>query len=133
MKLEEWKAAQADVWGAGNWQAIAETELFPVHDTLIEQLSPTPGERWLDLATGTGAVALRAARRGAEVSAQDLASDLIETARRAAADEGLAVRFDVGDAEHLPYADASFDVVSSVHGIVFAADHSAVARELGRV
>jgi SAM-dependent methyltransferase len=133
MRLKQWKAAQARVWGSANWQAIAEAELFRVHDALIERLGPTPGERWLDLATGTGAVALRAARAGAEVIAQDLAPGLIETARTMAAQEGLSVRFDVGDAERLAYPDASFDVVSSAHGVVFATDHSAVARELSRV
>jgi SAM-dependent methyltransferase len=133
MRLKQWKAAQARVWGSANWQAIAEAELFRVHDALVERLGPRPGERWLDLATGTGAVALRAARAGAEVSAQDLAPGLIETARTMAARDGLSVRFEVGDAERLDYPDASFDVVSSAHGVVFATDHSAVARELGRV
>ena len=69
--------------------------------------NPQPGERWLDLATGTGAVALRAARAGARVSGQDLAPGLIETARRLAAEEGLSVAFEVGDAERLGYRDAS--------------------------
>jgi SAM-dependent methyltransferase len=108
MRLTECKTAQARVWGSANWQAIAEAELSHVHDSLVERLAPTPGERWLDLATGTGAVALRAARAGAEVSA--LAPELIATARRLAAEEGLSVRFDIGDAERLGYADASFDV-----------------------
>jgi SAM-dependent methyltransferase len=133
MRLADWKTAQAGVWGSANWQAIAEAELFHVHDTLVERLAPARGECWLDLATGTGAVALRAARAGAEVSAQDLAPELIATARSLAAEEGLPVRFDVGDAERLAHPDASFDVVSSAHGVVFAADHSAVAGELGRV
>lgn len=63
----------------------------------------------------------------------DLASRLIETARRRAAELGLAVQFDVGDVERLPYGDAPFDVVSSAHGVVFAVDHRAVAAELARV
>lgn len=87
-------------------------------DELVARLAPSPGERWLDLATGTGAVALRAARAGAEVTGLDLAPQLIETAKRLAAEEGRRLRFDVGDAERLPYADAYFDVVSSAHGIV---------------
>jgi SAM-dependent methyltransferase len=129
----DWDFEQAAVWGSAAWQNIAATELFPVHDELVERLAPRPGERWLDLATGTGAVALRAARAGAEVTAQDLSPALIETARRLAADEGLAIRFDVGNAERLPYPDASFDVLSSAHGVVFTADHAAMARELARV
>jgi SAM-dependent methyltransferase len=131
--LAEWKAEQARVWGSALWQDVAETVLFHVHDELVKRLGPQPGERWLDLATGTGAVALRAARAGAQVTAQDLAPALVETARRLAAEQRLSVRFDVGDAEHLPYSDASFDVVSSAHGVVFAVDHAAVARELARV
>jgi ubiquinone/menaquinone biosynthesis C-methylase UbiE len=98
----------------------------------VTRLAPKPRERWLDLATGSGAVALRAARVGAQVTAQDLAPELVETARQRAAEQGLSVRFDVGDAERLPYADATFDVVSSAHGIVFAVDHTAVAREIAR-
>jgi SAM-dependent methyltransferase len=67
------------------------------------------------------------------VTGLDLAPGLIETAKRLASDRGLSVRFDVGDVERLPYEDASFDVVSSAHGIVFAVDHGAVAGELARV
>jgi SAM-dependent methyltransferase len=78
-------------------------------------------------------VALRAARAGADVTAQDLASELIATARQLAAVRGLTVRFDVGDAERLGYPAASFDVVSSAHGVVHAFDHTAVASELARV
>jgi 2-polyprenyl-3-methyl-5-hydroxy-6-metoxy-1,4-benzoquinol methylase len=89
VRLAQWKSAQARIWGSAGWQAIAESELFRVHDTLVERLTPAPGERWLDLATGTGAVALRAARAGAEVTAQDLAPGLIETAKKIAAREAL--------------------------------------------
>jgi ubiquinone/menaquinone biosynthesis C-methylase UbiE len=125
------KADQARIWGAAAWEQIAERQLYPVHDELVARLAPQQGERWLDLATGTGAVALRAARAGAVVTGQDLAPELIATARRLAA--GLDVRFDVGDAERLDYVDAAFDVVSSAHGVVHAYDHRAVAGELARV
>jgi SAM-dependent methyltransferase len=131
--VASWKAEQARVWGDASWQNVAERVLSPVHDQLVARLAPHKGERWLDLATGTGAVALRAARAGARVTAQDLAPALVETARRLATKQGLEVRFDLGDAERLPYPDASFDVVSSAHGVVFATDHSAVASELARV
>jgi ubiquinone/menaquinone biosynthesis C-methylase UbiE len=132
-ELAELKADQARIWGSASWQNIAERQLFPVHDELVARLDPRPGARWLDLATGTGAVALRAARAGADVSAQDLAAPLIDTARELAAAEGLGVDFAVGDAERLDYPDASFDVVASAHGVVHAYDHRAVARELARV
>jgi SAM-dependent methyltransferase len=73
--------------------------LAPVHERLVRALEARPGVRWLDVATGTGALALLAARGGADVSGVDLAPKLIETARRLAAEEGLAIRFEVGDAE----------------------------------
>lgn len=120
------------MWGSAPWQRVAET-LAPLHDHLVEALSPRAGELWLDAATGTGAVAIRAARAGAEVTGLDLAPRLVETARRLAAEEGLVIRFDAGDCEHLPYEDASFDVVASAVGVIFAPDHGAVARELARV
>lgn len=129
---KHWTAEQARVWGSASWQQIADAVLYEVHDELVKRLAPRPGERWLDLATGSGAVALRAARAGARVTAQDLAPGLVETGRKLAAEQGLTVRFDVGDSAQLAYADASFDVVSSAHGIVFATDHAAVARELAR-
>ncbi len=132
MAFESLKTCQAEMWGAAPWERFAET-LAPLHDHLIAKLSPRAGERWLDAATGTGAVAIRAARAGAEVTGLDLAPRLVETARRLAADEGLAIRFDLGDCEDLPYDDASFDVVASAVGVIFAPDHGAVARELARV
>jgi SAM-dependent methyltransferase len=132
MGFEELKARQREIWGSAPWERVAET-LADLHDDLVERLAPRPGERWLDLATGTGAVALRAARTGACVTGLDLAPALIETATRLAAAENLAIRFDVGDVEDLPYEEASFDVVSSAVGVIFAPDHEAVARELVRV
>jgi SAM-dependent methyltransferase len=132
MGFEELKARQREVWGSAPWERVAET-LSDLHEAVVEQLGPRPGERWLDLATGTGAVALRAARAGARVTGIDLAPALIEKAKRFAAEENLAIRFHVGDVEDLPYAEASFDVVSSAVGVIFAPDHEAVARELARV
>jgi SAM-dependent methyltransferase len=99
----------------------------------VAALDPGPGIRWLDVATGTGGVALRAARAGAEVTGLDLSEDMLGKAKRAAAAEGLDVRLDAGDAERLPYEDASFDVVSSCFGVIFAPDPEAAAGELGRV
>jgi SAM-dependent methyltransferase len=130
--FESLKTRQAEMWGSAPWERVAET-LAPLHNHLIEELFPQAGERWLDAATGTGAVAIRAARAGAEVIGLDLAPRLVETAKRLAAEEGLAIRFDVGDCEDLPYQDASFDVVASAVGVMFAPDHGAVARELARV
>src|SRR5687768_727036 len=107
MPFEELKAKQSSMWGTGSYEPIVGlTE--EVHERLVERLDPQPGERFLDVATGTGAVALRAAGFGADVTGVDLAPALVETARRRADHEGLSVRFDVGDAENLPYEDGSF-------------------------
>jgi SAM-dependent methyltransferase len=128
----ELKARQAVVWGSAPWERMA-ADAADIYEDLIARLGVTPGVTWLDLATGTGAIALRAAERGAVVTGQDLAPALIGTARKLAAEKGLDVAFDVGDCEELPYPDASFDVVSSAQGVVFAPDHRAVAGQLARV
>ncbi len=132
MTFEELKRKQSVMWGTGTYDRISQT-VADVHEALVSGLRPQPGEPWLDLATGTGQVAFRAARAGAAVTGLDLAPALLETAQRLAAENGLSIRFDAGDAEHLPYEDASFDVVSSSFGAMFAPDHAAVARELARV
>lgn len=131
-RLGALKAAQALAWGAAPFEPIAAT-MADIHDALVGALGPRPGEAWLDVATGTGPVALRAARAGARVTGLDLAAPLLETARRLASAEGLTARFEPGDCEHLPYPDSSFDVVASALGVIFAPDHAAVAAELARV
>ena len=132
MPFDELKARLGEVWSSAPWERVAPM-LAPVHEQLVRLLEPQPGLRWLDVATGTGAVAQLAARAGAVVTGVDLAPGLIETAQRLAAEQGLEIVFEVGDAEALPVAHASFDVVSSSMGIIFAPDHAAVARELARV
>src|SRR5712691_5068062 len=118
MAFEQLKQRQSVVWGSAPFENVAD-EVSDVHDQLVAELDPQPGERWLDVATGTGAVAVRAARAGAEVTGSDLAPALIETAKRLAAEEGLSIDYEVADAEQLPYEDASFDVVSSSFGAIF--------------
>jgi SAM-dependent methyltransferase len=118
------------MWGSADYDRMAR-RFADVHDDVVRRLEPGPGLRWLDVATGTGEVALRAARAGADVTGVDIAPRLLEQARAKA--DGLQIRFDEGDAELLPYEDAAFDVVSSVFGAMFAGDHHAVARELARV
>jgi ubiquinone/menaquinone biosynthesis C-methylase UbiE len=116
----------------GPYQRVAET-ISDIHELVVERLNPQPGERWLDLACGTGAVAERAAARGAAVTGVDLAPALIKTAAERATERGLDIDYRVGDCERLDLHDASFDIVSSTCGIMFAPNHEATARELGRV
>jgi ubiquinone/menaquinone biosynthesis C-methylase UbiE len=132
MPFEELKAKMAHVWGSAPWER-AEHTLEVVHEHLVRVLAPRRGMRFLDIGTGAGAVARRAARAGADVVGVDPAAGLVESARRLAAEEGLDIRFDVGDAEALPYEDASFDAVASSMGLIFAPDHARAARELARV
>jgi SAM-dependent methyltransferase len=122
----------SEVWSSGTYERLAGW-FTPVHERLVELLHVEPGERLLDLATGTGAVAILAARAGADVTGLDLAEPMLAKARAAAEEAGVEVRFDLGNVEHLPYEDGSFDVIASSFGLVFAPDHANVADELRRV
>jgi SAM-dependent methyltransferase len=132
MAHEELKQRQSVMWGNGPYQRITET-LGDVHERVIAALAPEPGDRWLDVACGTGAIAERAAVAGADVTGLDLSPVLIETAQERAAEQGLEIEYVVGDAEALPFEDGSFTKLSSAVGIMFAPDHEAVASELARV
>ena len=131
MAFEELKRRQATAWSAAPFEHL-EPDIAVMHDDLVERLAPGPGVRWLDVGCGPGAVAMRAARAGADVTGIDLAPGLIETAKRRASEEGLSIHYQVGDAEGLPVAAAGFDVVSSSVGVIFAPDHRAAAAELAR-
>jgi ubiquinone/menaquinone biosynthesis C-methylase UbiE len=120
------------MWGAGNYELVAQ-RFGEIHDELVARLVPRAGERWLDLATGTGEVALRAARAGASAVGVDVAGALLDQARAKAERDGLQVEWQLGDAQALEQPDAAFDVVSSCFGVIFAPDHGAVAAELARV
>jgi SAM-dependent methyltransferase len=130
--FEELKERQSVAWGAAPFELV-ESSIAVMHDDLVGRLHPRSGEQWLDVGCGAGAVAMRAARAGADVTGLDLSPVLIETATRRAEGDGLRIQYEVGDAEALPFGDASFDVVSSSVGAVFAPDQLAVARELARV
>ncbi len=132
MPYEELKRRHSVMWGSAPYQRVTET-IADIHEIVIERLDPRPGRRWLDLACGTGAVAERAAARGAEVTGIDLAPALIETAIERATELGLEIDYRVGDCERLDLPDAGFDTVSSICGVMFAPDHAATARELARV
>ena len=122
----------AELWSGATYECIAET-LAPIHERLVAALDPRRGERVLDLACGTGGVALRAARTGADVVGLDISPDQLEKARAAAAAARLPIRFDEGDCHALPYESAGFDVVASAFGMIFATSHAKTAAELARV
>jgi ubiquinone/menaquinone biosynthesis C-methylase UbiE len=132
MAFEELKQKQSVIWGSGPYERLPE-HYEPLLQHLARAIDAQPGERVLDVATGTGALAVRLASVGADVTGVDFAPALIETAKRLAAEQGLDIRYEAGDAENLPYEDASFDVVASSLGSMFAPDHHAVAKELARV
>ena len=122
----------SDVWSLGQYEKLA-ARFAPVQDEVVDRVRIQPGERVLDVATGTGEVAVRAANLGARVTAIDIAAPMIEKARRRAEEAGAEISFDVGDAEYLPYEDACFDAIVSNFGLIFAPDHANVASELARV
>jgi ubiquinone/menaquinone biosynthesis C-methylase UbiE len=133
MAFEELKQKQSVMWGNGPYERVTDT-LADAHELVVERMAAQPGERWLDLATGTGAVAKQAARAGAQVTGIDLAPALIETAKREAAEAGLDIDFRVGDCENLEGIDTgSFDIATSTCGVMFAPNHEATAAELARV
>jgi ubiquinone/menaquinone biosynthesis C-methylase UbiE len=133
-QLLELKSKLKDTWMAGDFGQIAKL-LEPTAADFIDRLHLKPGAALLDVACGTGNLAIPAARAGANVIGVDIASNLIEQARKRAAQEGLANRahFDEGDAEQLAFPDAQFDVVVSMYGAMFAPRPERVAAELLRV
>ena len=132
MAFEELKERQGVMWGSAPFEVVAET-IADVHQAVVDAAGPAGGLRWLEVACGTGGVAERAARAGADVTGIDLAPALIGTAKRRAAEQGLDIDYRVGDAENLDAEDASFGVVTSTFGVMFAPDHRRAASELGRV
>ena len=119
-------------WVAGDFGQIAKYYTKDAED-FINRLNLKPGMKVLDVACGTGNTALPAARAGADVTGVDIAPNLVEQARENAKREGLNARFDEGDAEALPYEDASFDAVVTMFGAMFAPRPELVAAELKRV
>lgn len=119
-------------WGRGRYESTAE-QLLPGAKAVVEAARLQPGERVLDVGTGTGSAAFMAARAGARVVAVDPAPRLLDVARRQALTEGLEVEFAEGEAADLPVADDSCEVVLSNFAVILAADPPAVVAELVRV
>jgi SAM-dependent methyltransferase len=131
--LIDLKHTHRATWAAGDYAAVAEhIDAVPPRD-LLNSLAIAPGDDVLDVAAGTGNVALRAAAAGARVVGLDLTPELFVAARRRAAVYRVSVEWIEGDAEALPFADASFDHVLSVFGVQFAPRHEVTAAELARV
>ena len=126
------KAKQQAMWASGDFAVIG-TTLQIVGEVLCESVDVGGGERVLDVAAGNGNATLAAARRFAHVTSTDYVPALLEGGRRRAEAEGLNVTFEVADAEALPYPAASFDVILSTFGVMFAPDHAKSANELLRV
>jgi SAM-dependent methyltransferase len=126
------KRRQQAAWSAGDYAVIG-TTLSLTGELLCEAVGVRPGQRILDVATGNGNAALAAARRGCDVIGIDYVPELLARGREHAAAERLPVAFHEGDAENIPYPDASFDAVLSTFGVMFTPDQERAASELIRV
>ncbi|MCC5982793.1 MAG: methyltransferase domain-containing protein [Rhodobacteraceae bacterium] len=120
------------LWSSGDFNVIARQTMMIAED-LVRIADPRPGARVLDIACGSGNIALIAARRYCAVAGIDIAANLIDAARRRAAAEGSEIDFRTGDAQDLPFDAGAFDMVTSAFGIMFAPDQRRAATEALRV
>ncbi len=121
------------MWALGDYHTFAKQTVWELGPVLVEACGISAGQRVLDVAAGTGNVAIRAAETGAEVVASDLTPENFEAGRREARACGVELEWVEADAEALPFGDGAFDVVTSSFGAMFAPDHQRVADELLRV
>ena len=128
----ELKASVRRMWALGDYGRFAELIAEP-GARLVEAAGVRSGMRVLDVAAGTGNVAIRAAETGAEVVASDLTPEHFPTGRRLAEERGVRLEWVEADAEALPFEDGEFDIVTSCFGAMFAPRHERVANELRRV
>jgi SAM-dependent methyltransferase len=131
-EVESLKTRLKAIWMAGDYDRFSRYMESNARE-FYERLNVAPGSQLLDVGCGSGKLALVAAKDGLEVTGVDIASNLVERARVRAQAEGLTVRFEEADAEALPFEDASFDVVASLIGAMFAPRPELVAKELLRV
>jgi ubiquinone/menaquinone biosynthesis C-methylase UbiE len=127
------KAKHRAMWAMGDYPQVALDVIPDLGAGLVEASGVRPGDRVLDVAAGSGNVAIPAALAGGRVVACDLTPEMFEAGRELAAQRGAQVDWQEGDAEALPFADAEFDVVLSCVGVMFAPHHEAAAAELVRV
>jgi len=131
-EVERLKTRLRTIWMAGDYDRFSRYMEGSARD-FYERLSVAPGSQFLDVGCGSGQLALMAAKDGLQVTGVDIAGNLVERARARAQSEGLQARFEEADAETLPFEDATFDVVASLIGAMFAPRPELVAKELLRV
>ena len=129
----ELKARHRSMWASGDYPRMVETFLLPLGPRLVDACPIEAGTHVLDVAAGTGNASIPAAQRGASVTASDLTPELLEAGQARPEAAGLDITWVPADAEHLPFDDASYDVVMSSIGVMFAPHHQAAADELVRV
>lgn len=129
----ESKRAVREMWRLGDYHAFARSTVWQLGPVLVRACGVRAEQRVLDIAAGTGNVAIRAAEAGAQVVATDLTPEHFDAGRREASLRNVELEWIEADAEALPFADDDFDVVTSAFGAIFAPDHHAVAREMLRV
>jgi ubiquinone/menaquinone biosynthesis C-methylase UbiE len=127
------KASHRAMWAMGDYDRFARATVWKLGPVLVEACGITRGQRVLDVAAGTGNVAIQAALTGASVVASDLTPEHFAAGRRGAAEAGVEVEWIEGDVEALPFDDATFDVVTSCFGAMFAPNHQSAADQLMRV
>ena len=130
--LQQLKQRMRSTWIAGDFGQIAQYSAKGAEE-FVNRLPISPVMRVLDVACGTGNLAIPAARSGAQVTGVDIAPNLLEQARHRAAAQNLPATFQEGDAEQLPYPDAQFDLVMTMFGAMFAPRPERVSAELARV
>lgn len=131
-EMETLKSKLKTTWMAGDFSEIAKN-ILTTAEAFVDRLDVRPGMKVLDVACGSGNLAIFAAQKGADVTGVDIADNLIESAKVRAAEDGLDIKFEVGDAEALPYEDNSFDLVMTMFGAMFAPRPDVTASELVRV
>jgi SAM-dependent methyltransferase len=134
MSIQTHNQKAAATWGSGgsDYDKISEAIADSI-EHLLNRLAVQPGERVLDLATGTGWTARRLAQKGAKVVGVDIGEGVIEAAKRLSREANLNIDFQVGDAEAVELPSAAFDVITSTCGVMFASRPEAVAKELARM
>lgn len=126
------KEGQKFLWALGDFPSVA-AMIRPASEAMLDRIGLAEGDELLDVACGTGNLAIPAARRGARVTGVDITPSLLDVARADAEAAGLSIDFREGDAEALEFADDSFDIVTSIFGMIFAPRHEVAAAEMVRV